>query len=232
MRVAICDDESKAANILKRLVEDSFYRLNAKVEISIFLSGSRLLADIDKFEAVFLDVEMPEPDGFEVGKIISVRNPDCRIIMATARIERVKESFKIGAFRFVTKPFDVEEVDEAVRALSLASIGEETIAAYYNRIRYDVPQKSIQYIMAFSGYSELMVGGKIFRLDESLNDLERQLDPRLLIRIHKKYIVNMKYIKDYKNDSVWIEDKEFPVSRRKRKEFEKNYLEFELNGRG
>lgn len=232
MKIGICDDEPIIAKILIQLVEQSLDKMNIKAEIFSFLSGSKLIERVEELDAVFLDIEMPEMDGFEVGRAIKKRNPNCKIIMATGKVERFKDSFKINAFRFVTKPFDSSEVEEAIEALINMKIGEEVIPLYFNRIQYDIPQKNIKYIKAFNGYSEAIVENKCFRKDLSLNELEALLDNRLFARVHKQFIVNMHFVETYKNSKIKIDGEFLPVSRRKRKQFEKMYISFDVNYRG
>ena len=226
MKIGICDDESLMTTMLQRILEEISEKINLKMEITIFLSGTDLLERIDDLDAVFLDIEMPELDGFEVGIVIMKRNPGCKIIMATGIFERFKESFKINAFRFITKPYDSNEIEEALQALRKIKIGEETIPLYINRIQFDIRQKDIIYFNAFNGYSEAIVEDKCFRKELSLCELEKILDDRLFIRIHKKYLVNMRFVESYKNSMVKINGKYLAVSRRKHKEVEKMYINY------
>ena len=232
MKIGICDDEPIIAQVLIRIVEQSLEKRQVNAEIIPFTSGGSLLERVEELDAVFLDIEMPEMDGFEVGRVIQKRNPSCKIIMATGKMERFKESFKINAFRFVTKPFDNDEIEEALEALIKMKIGEEVIPLYIHRVQYDIMQKNIKYFKAFNGYSEAVVEDKSYRKELSLNEIEELLDHRLFHRVHKQYIVNMLFVETY-NDSVIIIDGELiPVSRRKQKEFKKTYIDFDVNYRG
>lgn len=231
MKIGICDDEPIIAKRLLQLIELSLEKLQIKTEIFTFLSGRSLIERVEELDAVFLDIEMPLMDGFEVGRVIIKRNPNCKIIMATGKVERFKDSFKINAFRFVTKPFDCSEIEETIEALMKMKIGEEVVPLYFNRIQYDIPQKNIKYFKAFNGYSEAMVEDKCFRKELSLNEVEELLDNRLFARVHKQYIVNMYFIETYKRSIIIIDGKSVPVSRRKQKEFEKMYINFDVNYR-
>ena len=64
-----------------------------------------------------------------------------------------------------------------------------------------------------------------------MKELENQLDKRLFFRIHRKYIVNMAQIRQYRDGKVQMRDADFPVSRRRKKEFEQAYMEFDLKYR-
>jgi DNA-binding LytR/AlgR family response regulator len=231
MKIGICDDEPMIVKILVPFIEESLEQRKVKAEIIPFLSGYGLLEKVNELDAVFLDISMPEMDGFEVGFNVNQRNPFCKIIMATGNTQRYKDAFKINAFRFITKPFDPAEIDEAVEALLKMKIGEERIRLYYERIPYDMPQRVIAYWKAYNGYCEAKVQDKNFRRELSLNEVEGLLDDRLFVRIHKQYIVNMQYIDHYKNHTIAISGEFLPVSRRKQKEFEARYLYFDVNHR-
>lgn len=232
MIIGICDDEPLIVRALAQLVEQSLEKLKIEAEITTFLSGDSLIKKVEDLDAAFLDIDMPEMDGIEVGKAIIKRNPNCKIIMATGKVERFKDTFKINAFRFVTKPFDIGEIEESLEALIKLKIGEEVIPLFLNRLQYNIPQKNIKYFKAFNGYSEAMVEEICFRKELSLNEIEELLDNRLFARISKQYIVNMHHVEYYKNSKIKIGENLLPVSRRKQKEFEKKYINFDINYRG
>lgn len=229
MKIGICDDEPAVARVLLQFVKRSMDKIGIKAEIITFLSGVSLIERVEELEAVFLDIEMPLMDGFEVGRAIMKINPSCKIIMATGRVDRFKDSFKINAFRFVTKPYSSTEIEEALEALIKMKIGEEAIQLYFNRIPYEIPQKNIKYFKAFNGYTEAIMDDKCFRRDLSLNEIEELLDNRLFVRIHKQYIINMNFIDSYKNSMINIDGMRLPISRRKRKDFERMFINFDVN---
>lgn len=232
MIVGICDDEPIVAKLLAQLVEQAFTANKIEADIKTFFSGESILANIEDYDAVFLDIDMPIIDGIEVGSAIYKRNENCRVIMATGRADRYKDAFKINAFRFITKPFDAREIDEVIVALTKIKIGENAITLFLNRLQYDISQKYIKYFIAFNGYTEAIIKDKCYRKDVSLNELETELDQRIFVRVHKKYIVNLNFVKLNRNNTIKIDDVIIPISRRKQKEFEKKYMDFYTNIRG
>lgn len=230
MVIGICDDHEMIIRQLKRIIDDLLMKQKVNYSIRTYLSGTELLKDINQIDVVFLDIDMPGMDGIEVGKQI-VNKSDCKIIMETSRVDRFKEAFKIHAIRFVTKPFDPKEIDEALKLVMKGEIGVETIELYSMRNPYNVKQNDICYIRAFNGYVECMVGDKIFRKDISLNKLEEMLDKRLFARVNRQYIVNIRWVSEYYDGDFTIWNQKFQVSRRLKKDFEKKYMEFDLNYR-
>lgn len=200
-------------------------------EIREFTDGNEMLEQIDEIRVAFLDIEMPLMDGIELGKKIKERNPKCKVIMATGMVERFKEAFQIQALRFVTKPFRKEEVKEALEAAVEGIFFSKNIEVYAERNRYEVPEEEILFIRAYNGYSEVCVGEKSFRRECSLKELEGILNERLFSRINRDIIVNLSFIEDYDEERVVVGMNEFCISRRRNKEFERKYMEFDLKYR-
>ncbi len=226
--IGICDDQREVALELQEHVEEELRKRNVQWESRIFLSGEELLDEVEGLSIVFLDIEMPGLDGIETGKKIKQTNPNCKIIMATGMVERFREVFLFHAFRFLVKPFSQKDIAEAIEAVLEESLGEQAIELYYERTAYWIQQKQIQYIRAFNGYADFWVENKRFRKEVSLNELEQQLDMRLFARIQRTHIVNLQCITNYHDGKVSIADKEILVSRRKKKEFEKKYITYDI----
>lgn len=228
---AVCDDEKSIVEMLSQTVDDILKETQKTYEIRCFCSGSELLKQASDIQLVFLDIEMPDCDGLTIGSKIHEINPDCTIIMATGREDCYKEAFKIQAFRFVTKPFDRNEIAEAIQAFLDSFRGENTIEAYYNRKLYKIKEKNILYIRAMDSYSEIVLSNQVLRTNESMANLENILDHSLFCRIHKQYIINMSAIEKFCKGYVIINDTKLDISRRKKAEFEAKYLEYQMKFR-
>lgn len=228
LRIAICDDVAEQTVSLQKFIEKYCDAHEVDFDLCMYTSGKALLKDIQKMDIVFLDIEMPKLDGIETGRKIQEKNKNCKIIMATCMVDRMKEAFYIEAFRFITKPFAQREVEEALGASIQKVAGAKRLTMYYNWLTHKIPQREIRYIVTYDSYSELLIKDKFFRSEESLTELEAKLDAVLFFRIHRKYIVNMLHITAYENGEVWLGDVKLPVSRRRKKEFEKAYMEFDI----
>lgn len=228
VKIGLCDDESIIMEILKRQIETVMKKVGIDFEIKTFSSGKKLLSTVNSFHLVFLDLQMPEIDGIELGRRIRMKNPKCKTIIATGQVERFKEAFHVNAFRFITKPFCQEEVEEAICSFLKGRMGRKKISVYQNRVLYDIEQRDITYLLAYGSYIEVATENGIFRKEISLSDAEELLDNRMFFRVHRKYIVNMEKIEVYQDGNIWVNERKIEVARRKKREFEKKYMEFDL----
>lgn len=228
LRIAICDDEKVIIEQLHKIITEILHKNKCDSQITIFLNGEGILEKAEELDVVFMDIEMPDKDGLQLGQELKERNPKCKIIMATGIMERFKEAFYIKAHRFITKPFDKEEIEEALLSVIEECKEESSIKVYYQRNAHNILQKDIQYIEAYGGYYEFEVEGTRFRKVISLSELESILDSNLFVRIDRRYIVNMQHIEQYKEERFMIGKKQFSISRRRQKDFERKYIEFDL----
>jgi DNA-binding LytR/AlgR family response regulator len=231
--IGICDDEPLILQSLKRMIEECMEKNGWIAEVLIFPSGTALLERISELDIIFLDIEMPDLDGIETGRQILKFNRNCKIIIESGRVDKFKETFKINTFRFITKPFVMAEIEEALQAAWNSNVGTEKIEVYENRIPYSICHKDISYVVSYGSFSEFVVGNKKFRKVISLNELEKILDKNLFFRPNRQYMVNMLQIVRVQNGVIHLKEKNITISKRKKKSFQMAYVEFDLKyGKG
>ena len=231
IRIAIVDDQKEILSYLDSMIRELLPGRAKDYEVCAFQSGEELISQKDYFDIIFLDIEMSGIDGIETGEYVFKRNPDCIIIMATAAIERYKEDFRIRAFRFVTKPFVRSEIEEALTAACKLVNTDESIDLFYQRILYKIKFKQIQYIQSYNGYCEFLVNNKIFRKEITLQEVEDTFPKEFFVRIHRQYVINMRWISSYDKGVVTIGKEKIGVSARKLKDFEARYIAYDVKYR-
>lgn len=228
MVIGICDDLKAAVLELKGIVEEYCRKKEIKADIMVFERGEEAVLNIDRVDILFLDMEMPGMDGIETGREILKRKKDCKIIMETSHEERFKEAFYIKAYRFASKPFSIPEIERCLDDAIGSFIGCEVVELWENRKMCRILQKDILFLKAYDGYVEAYVGGRIMRKDVSLNKMEEILDKRLFFRVSRDCVVNMASIDDYKKGVIHIKNYEIEAARRRKRDFEAAYLEFDI----
>lgn len=230
LMISIYDNE-QVMKYLKQTLHELSLKNGWNLEIVKFQLRTEQMHHIEDIDIVFLDINMPQLDVIKIGKYIHSINKDCKIIIISNNAYRLKDIFKINAFRFITKPFDIEEIEEAIHSVWNSRIGKEKILLYEQRIKFWIEEREIAYFMSYDSYVECMVSNRLFRKETSLNELEEVLDMRLFFRINRRYIVNILWIQDYKDGVINLDGSKLSVSRRKKKKFEKFYIDFDLKAK-
>ena len=163
IKVAICDDEELVRQDLIRVLQRVLEKEQFFYEIYAFSSGAELLGSKEDIQLLFLDMDMPGLDGIDVGMRVLEKHPWCRIVIASGREDRFKETYKVRPLGFVSKPFDEEEIRDVIMEYDGATIGTETIEVFKDREAFHVQQRDIRYVAAFSGYVEMLVDGELYR---------------------------------------------------------------------
>ncbi|HEX8956511.1 MAG TPA: LytTR family DNA-binding domain-containing protein [Burkholderiaceae bacterium] len=195
LRALIVDDEPLARNnLLTLLARDGELQVVGQCG-----SGEEALAAIPalKPDIVFLDVQMPECDGFDVLERLAGA-PGFSVVFVTAYHEHAVRAFEVGALDYLLKPFDDKrfaQVLERVRARH-SQPAEARRFIVKNGGTIDVVKlKDIVWVEAADYYSTLHTAGKSHMLRRSLADLETQLAPQGFARIHRSAIVNLERVR-------------------------------------
>jgi DNA-binding LytR/AlgR family response regulator len=232
--IAICDDEAVVCDVNRKQIQRILYKLYGDgdefFDLKIYDNPEDLLEDSKDIDIVFLDLEMPGIDGIRAGQYLHSKRPDICIIMATCNDKRYGEAFRIDAHRYLNKPLQDDEIEEAIVSALRRKKGSSLIEVYQNRIKYSIRQDEILYIRAYNGYVEIYTGSNVFSKNISLDKIEDELEKDLFYRIHRQYIVGLKAIKSVVKNKIMLTNGEtLAVSRRSITGFEKAYIEYDLN---
>jgi len=219
---AIVDDEAPARALLRQL-------LSAHGDFAIvaeFADGATALGQADRLmsaDILFLDIRMPGLDGVALARALARARPS--VVFVTAHEGHAVEAFEIEAFDYVLKPIDkrrfaevLERVRREVRRrraenvlerLSIALAGESAAAgsdasalkiATSSGARW-LPAHDIVWVEAANQYVNVhTLRGPLLLSSESLHSLERKLDPRLMLRVHRRALVNREHIASVHTD--------------------------------
>jgi len=231
----IVDDEALARQKLFLLLEkDPAFRI-----VGLCASAEEAIRALRTFRPalMFLDIQMPDESGFAVvNSLDSDVRP--RIIFTTAYDNYAMQAFDAQALDYLLKPFDEERFLRAVKrakneiysemAQRALPAGGEPVNGRHRTDRFIVKSEGrilfftteeIDWIEAASNYVKLYSNGKGYMVRHTMNDMERKLDPRQFLRIHRSIIVNVQKIRGVQpcNSGEFIvsllSGKELPSSR-------------------
>jgi two-component system LytT family response regulator len=190
----IVDDEPLARSNLAVLL-----RLDPTIEIlaecGSGVDAPAIIRDL-KPDLLFLDVQMPECDGFDVLELLGNDVPPA-VVFVTAYDQYALRAFEAGALDYLLKPFDNARFDLALnRARQKIALGKNLPRKLERLVIKNAGQVSflkiseIDWIEAADYYACLHVGQRTHMLRRSISELEQDLDPSIFCRIHRSTIVN------------------------------------------
>jgi two-component system LytT family response regulator len=230
LRAVIVDDEELARGFLRELL-----RGHSEIEIAAECANGfeavKVIAE-NPPDLLFLDVQMPKLDGFEVLELIE---PGPAVVFVTAYDEYAIRAFDAHAADYLLKPFGEERFERALERAK-ARLGEHRTAPDMAVARppgqrpdrivvkdgtrvHVIPLDKLDYIEAQDDYVALRSGGKRYLKQQPIASLEASLDPARFVRIHRSAIVNLERvarIEPYGKESriaILADGARLPVSR-------------------
>jgi two-component system LytT family response regulator len=203
-RAVIVDDEELARRVLRELLR-AHNEVEVVAECPNGFEAVKAVAEL-KPDLLFLDVQMPKLDGFEVLELIG-EGP--AVIFVTAYDQYALRAFEAHAVDYLLKPFGADRLKVALERTKerlggkLPPPAELAAAArppaqYLERIVvkdgsrvHIIPVAKLDYAEAQDDYVALAVEGKKHLKQQTLSNLEKGLDPERFLRIHRSYIVNL-----------------------------------------
>ena len=208
IRVLIVDDEEPARTLLREV-------LSAEAGVEIVgeagngFEAVRLAGEIAP-DAVFLDIEMPKLDGFEVAELLA---PDVAVVFVTAYDHHALKAFEIHAADYVLKPYRPDRIREALRRAgeraragrrldpSLLAAAARPEGRYAQRVVVRdgrevrvFPVDRIDALEAEDDYVAIRSGGRKYLKLQTLAALAATLDPARFVRVHRSFVVNLERV--------------------------------------
>jgi two-component system LytT family response regulator len=232
IRAIIVDDEELARHVLHELIA-AHPDIEIVAECANGFEAVKAVTEL-KPDLLFLDIQMPKLDGFEVLELIGT---DLAIVFCTAYDQYALRAFEVHAVDYLLKPFGAERF-EAALTRARQRMGEQkrvppdlaaqarTPGQFSDRIVlrdgsdvHIIPINKLDYAEAQDDYVALASEGKKRLKQQTISSLEQSLDPARFLRIHRSYILNLdrlKKLEPYGKDShvaILTDGTRLPVSR-------------------
>jgi two-component system LytT family response regulator len=234
IRAVIADDEELARQIIREYLQPE-EDIEVVAECTNGFDAVKAVAE-RKPDLLFLDVQMPKLDGFEVLELIG---SEIAVVFVTAYDQYAMKAFDAAAVDYLLKPFDVarfraalqrvrRRLGETVRTPNAADLKNAAQAPgkYAQRIVIKdgtriqiITADQLDYVEAQDDYVALHSGGKAHLKQQTISSLEASLDPSRFVRVHRSYLVNLERvtkIEPYTKDTrlaVLSDTSRIPVSR-------------------
>ncbi len=242
MKAIIIDDERKARNLLRVLIEENCSKITSIIEAEDLLSGVALIKE-EMPQIVFLDIEMPEHSGLEILNFINKEDVNFEIIFTTAYNEFAINAFQLSAIDYLLKPLRAETVKSATEK-AIQQIGKSDISLKLEELNKSLKTSNFNKIglpfsdgLKFVNFEDII----LFEADGMYTKVTTVKETEILVckplrhfvdlleiqpnfyKPHRSYLINLKYIREYiRKDGGYIimdNDKSVSIANDKKEEF-------------
>ena len=200
-KIAICDDEQNQIDYMASIVASWSAHAGHNCEIRTFASAEAFLFEYEEdkaFDILLLDIEMENMNGIELAKRIRKDHNRAEIIFITSHFEFVWEGYEVDALHYLTKPLSAEKLK--------------------------LYESDILYVEAFLHYIVIHTKDNEYKIKEPISVFENKVSDDFY-RIHRSYLVSLKYITRISRTSVTIGNSTLPLSRGKYDDINRAFIE-------
>lgn len=219
--IAICDDEQIQIDRIKNYLS----RFNSSMELVVkqFLNGKEIIDSYkkgNKFDIIYLDIRMAPLNGIEAAKILRLMDENVIIIFITSLIEYAIQGYEVQAFHYLIKPLSHKRFDKVfIRACKKVSGRRGDFYLIKNRNELTkLEVGNIVYIESFGRKVSAHTEHQIYEHYSNISDEEKNLCSFGFIRVHKSFLVNMKYIEQLQSTKILLKNgRSIPLSKNRYK---------------
>ncbi len=201
----IVDDDKFSCKVL-----ESFVKRNSSLNLigiySDSISARNVLTERNDIQLVFLDIQMPEMNGFDF--IVSIENPP-NIVIVSSSEEYARKAFDMNVVDYLLKPVTYarfcKAIDKIIRYYSKKELDnpiEEEIFIKKGSSLVKIKIKEVIYVEALENYVTLVTNDDRFTIHFTMKGIENHLPSGYFVRVHRSYIVNKSMIQSIKENSL------------------------------
>jgi two-component system LytT family response regulator len=240
LRTIIVDDEPDAVSLLNLQLQQHCPQVQV---VGCYTESQKALREIESLQPalLFLDVEMPVMNGFEL--LEKLAPIEFSIVFVTAYNQFALKAFRFNALDFLVKPVDKQELVDAVAkaerqvkpsATQLSQLQKQLRGEPITRIAIPghngvsfIDLNEIVYAEASNNYSKIILtDGRPFVVSKTLKDVQEVLEEEHFLRVHRQYIINLNHVKSLnRNDGILTMDNgdHIPIARNQRERLVERY---------
>jgi len=234
IKIAVCDDEVVFAERIESLINKELGNYDEEYSIFTVNSGDKLLQLCfrERVDVVFLDIAMPDTDGFETAKKLQEIRKDIMLVFVSSMEEMVYQSYDFSPLWFVPKS-QMNLMKNVIKKL-IGKIYEKDINKRFvllqigNRV-VEIDLNNTKYFKTDGHYIKFVErNGMVSESYRSrLNDIKLQLDSKWFVQSHNRYLVNLRMVRFIANSElVLCDDERVPVSRAKMNEVKEKFQDY------
>ena len=227
-KIASCDDEQNQIEYITSIVASWSAHEGHGCEIRTFASAEAFLFEYEEdkaYDILLLDVEMKNINGIELAKRIRKDNNRAEIIFITSHFEFVGEGYEVDALHYLIKPISAEKLTQVLtKAAEKLSVEPPSVVISCEGETVKLYESDILYVESFLHYIVIHTKDNEYKIKENISVFENKVSD-VFYRIHRSYLVSLKYITRISRTSVNIGNTELPLSRGKYDNINRAFIE-------
>nr|WP_312577108.1 LytTR family DNA-binding domain-containing protein [Sedimentibacter sp.] len=234
MRIAVCDDVNAICLELENIILDFQKQEGIKLTIDTFFSGETFIDYMklgNKYDLIFLDIEMGEINGVDVGHYIRDELKDyiVKIVYISSKTGYDRQLFDLQPFNFLPKPLDRKKVVRVIKlAIKLLEMENNIFPFKTGTKTHRLPIRDIIYFESTGRQIKLVSLNGTFYFYGAVDSIREQLSKSRFIVPHRSYIVNYDNAQEIKKDEIKMCNGDIiPISRLKAKEVREFQVAYE-----
>ncbi len=222
MTCLILDDDNVSRLALEKLIE-----MTGTLEIVAScekVTEALKILNTQEVDILFLDIEMPEMNGFE---FLEILNGDPQIVFISSSKSYAIKAYETSATDYLLKPFSFERLQKAINKIkskeksstkSSSEVSNQSIFVKSDSAFVKLNLTDINWVESLGDYVIIHTDDKKHVVNITMKKVEEKLPSSGFCRIHRSYIVNLNHIEKIEENIVVIKTKSFPISRSNKKE--------------
>lgn len=227
MRIAICDDDLQLCNSIKYNIYEYANNHNWEPVVDIYSSGEEIVKTSIKYDIVFMDYQMDGIDGLETAKILrNGANALSCIIFLTNYPQIAISAYEVDTYRFIVKETLFDSLFKALDDYRKSNNQDIKLEIKAEHSTFTINTSDILFVEVMDKLLLIhLTDGNVLKTRATLNKFSQKLPEASFVKIHKSFIVNLRYIGSYVDNCIKIHkySLELPISRTYLKEFRHKY---------
>ena len=212
LRIAICDDDKVIGSEIESLILEYQQMIRSEFEIEVFESGLELYAYLKKgnsVDLIFLDIEMEDMDGIEIGEKIRVEMNDYRtsIIYVSGKDGYDRKLFDFQPLHFLSKPIEKRKIFADLElAIKLFKNNNHIFSFKTGHDMNRIPMNNILYFESKGRKVRIVTLEQEYFFYGTIEHVLHELPQKSFLQIHRSYIINYNHVKVFSYDKVMMQD--------------------------
>lgn len=232
LRIAICDDDKTLCMQLESMLNEIIEETDETFEICIFFSGEALcdlLFNGNHFDIIFLDIELCEINGVEVGRKIRGELNDelTQIVYISAKESYAMDLFDVRPLNFLVKPLKREKIESVLKtAKKVLGSSNQYYEYKIGNVNFNVLLKDVLYFESSGRKVKIILKDDATEYYGKLSEVEEKLKNSDFFFIHKSYLINYNHVIEYTYEYVKMSNNEIlGISQNNRKAVREKLLQ-------